>query len=107
VGTALGRSSKGLRVDDEGKSWQNFHKLSNLEHCENTKTRRFLPPIGPPDIDGASSKQPLEQPQLKAALSAEQTSGIGTVNVQFWVQATKSSLYDAQIGTAFGTAFIF
>ncbi|MFT5867357.1 MAG: hypothetical protein ACI82I_003117 [Gammaproteobacteria bacterium] len=45
-------------------------KLSNLEHCENTKTRRFLPLIEPPDIDGASLIRTLEQPQRNDALSA-------------------------------------
>jgi hypothetical protein len=45
-------------------------KLSNLEHCENTKTHRFLPLIELPDIDGASSIRTLEQPQRNDALSA-------------------------------------
>ena len=44
-------------------------KLSNLEHCENTKTHRFLPLIELPDIDRASSIRTLEQPQRNDALS--------------------------------------
>jgi hypothetical protein len=46
-------------------------KLSNSEHCENTKTRWFLPLIEPPDIDGASLIRTLEQPQRNDALSAQ------------------------------------
>jgi hypothetical protein len=48
-------------------------KPSNLEHCENTKTRRFLPLIEPPGIDGASSMRTLEQPQRNDALSRTPT----------------------------------
>jgi hypothetical protein len=56
-------------------------KLSNLEHCENTKTHRFLPLIELPDIDGASSIRTLEQPQRNDALSYVRLSVPGAAKV--------------------------